>query len=482
LVPEEDTANLLLIAVASILVKALLEATETALISVRRARLTQLQEDGNKRAARVLQLLENPARFTTSIDRVGEVASVAGAVAAWLGAAQLFHTSPLGSHAAVLGLVLYIAALFFFGNVVPKTLASLKPDWLALATAGWVDRIAGLVYPPVTFLERLAGIFVKAGGGEVPDRSPYVTEEEIKIFAEQGVEVGELEEEEKEMIHSIFEFTDTIVREVMVPRIDITAVDIEASLEEVLEAILKEGHSRIPVYEGTIDNIIGILHARDVLDELARAHGLVSRGGESAPAQTRSFSLAQMRADGKLRPPYFIPENKKISELLREFRTTKTPIAIVVDEYGGTAGLVTIEDLLEEIVGEIMDEWDEEEVMVRPIDENCAVFDARTPIEDVNETLSVSLPDDEFETIGGFVFGLFGKLPSAGETISYQNVEFTVENADGHRITEVRVRKSVEEGEPESASNEEKRAKPKNNQALNGEANQKGKQSYSASG
>lgn len=481
MVPEEDTANLS-IAVAAILVKALLEAIETALISVRRARLNQLQEDGDKRAARVLQLLENPSRFTTSIDRIGEVASVAGAVAAWLGTAQFFRASPLESYAAALGLVCYIVALFFFGNVVPKTLASIKPDWLALTTAGWVDRMAGLVYPLVAFLERLAGVLVKAGGGEVSDRSPYVTEEEIKIFAEQGVEVGELEEEEKEMIHSIFEFTDTIVREVMVPRIDITAVDVDASLEEVLEAILKEGHSRIPVYEGTIDNIVGILHARDVLDELARAHGLMGPGGESASSQPCSFSLAQMRADGKLRPPYFIPENKKISELLRELRTTKTPIAIVVDEYGGTAGLVTIEDLLEEIVGEIMDEWDVEEVMIRPIDENCAVFDARTPIEDVNETLSVSLPDDEFETIGGFVFGLFGKLPSAGETISYQNVEFTVENADGHRITEVRVRKSVEESEPETTADEEKQAKPKNNQTANGEANQKGKQNYSASG
>ncbi|MGQ9699012.1 MAG: hemolysin family protein, partial [Armatimonadota bacterium] len=304
---------------------------------------------------------------------------------------------------------------------------------------------------------------VRAGGQEVPDRSPYVTEEEIKIFAEQGVEAGELEEEEKEMIHSILEFTDTVVREVMVPRIDITAVDIDSSLEQVLEAILKEGHSRIPVYEGSIDNIIGILHARDVLNEIARAQGILypHRFGDASPGPARpGFSLRQMRADNKLRAPYFIPENKKISELLKELRMSKTPIAIVVDEYGGTAGLVTIEDLLEEIVGEIMDEWDVEEEMIRPVDENCVIFDARVPVEDVNETLSVDLPDDEFETIGGFVFGLFGKLPSAGDTIEYKDLSFTVEKADSHRIMEVRACRTPREDRSSPTSEKERPRKP----------------------
>ena len=414
-----------------------MEAAETSLISVRRARLAQLEEEGNRRASRALRLLDDPGRFTTTIDRVGELAAVVGAVAAWR-----FGSGIHPHYGGPAGLVCFITAFFFLGNIVPKTLASMKPDWLALAMAGWIDRLSALIYPAVNWFQGLAAVAVRAGGGEVQDRSPYVTEEEIKIFAEQGVEAGELEEEEKEMIHSILEFTDTVVREVMVPRIDITAVDVDDSLEDVLEAILKEGHSRIPVYEGSIDNIIGILHARDVLNEIARAQGILSpphRFGDASPGPMRpGFSLRQMRADSKLRAPYFIPENKKISELLKELRMSKTPIAIVVDEYGGTAGLVTIEDLLEEIVGEIMDEWDVEEEMIRPVDENCVIFDARVPVEDVNEMLSVDLPDDEFETIGGFVFGLFGKLPSAGDTISYKDLDFTVEKADSHRIMEVK--------------------------------------------
>lgn len=418
-----------------------MEAAETSLISVRRSRLTQLEEEGSKRASRALRLLDDPARFTTTIDRVGELAAVVGAVAAW-GFGSGLHPR----YGGLAALLCFLAAFFFFGNIVPKTLAALKPDWLALAMAGWIDRLSLLIYPTVNWFQGLAAVAVRAGGGEVQDRSPYVTEEEIKIFAEQGVEAGELEEEEKEMIHSILEFTDTVVREVMVPRIDITAVDIDDSLEDVLKAILEEGHSRIPVYEGSIDNIIGILHARDVLSEITRTQGFLPhphRAGDAAPVPTRpGFSLRQMRADNKLRAPYFIPENKKISELLKEFRTSKTPIAIVVDEYGGTAGLVTIEDLLEEIVGEIMDEWDVEEEMIRQVDENCMVFDARVPVEDVNEALSVDLPDDEFETIGGFVFGLFGKLPSVGETISYKDLDFTVEKADSHRIMEVKACKT----------------------------------------
>jgi CBS domain containing-hemolysin-like protein len=424
----EDPGDLAL-AIGAILLKGFLEAAETSLVSARRPRLSQLQEEGNKRAARALRLLDDPGRFTTSIDRTGEAAGIVGGVAAWSLFRSLLGTVMPSGYAGALGVGCFILLFFLLGNMVPKSLAATNPEWLAMASAAWVDRLAYVVYPVVRSFGALAKRVGKAAGRGDAVPPPYVTEEEIKIFAEQGVEAGELEEQEKEMIHSIFEFTDTVVREVMVPRIDIVAVDVEASLDEVLQAILTGGHSRIPVYEGSIDNIIGILHARDVL--------------AAACSETREeLNLRELREAGKLRPPYLIPENKRVSELLREFRQRKTPIAIVVDEYGGTAGLVTIEDLLEEIVGEIMDEWDVEEQMVQPLPDGAFLFDARAPIEDVNEALGTALPHDEFETLGGFVFGLFGRLPAEGESITYQGLQLTVAKADRHRITQIRVVKT----------------------------------------
>lgn len=240
------------------------------------------------------------------------------------------------------------------------------------------------------------------------------------MLVQAGEDDGILEEDEKEMIHSIFEFTDTIVRKVMVPRIDVKAVEVDSSIEELMDVIISAGHSRVPVYDDTIDNIVGIVHAKDLLQVLYD-HSL-------------SMPLRDL-----MRPPYVIPENKMVDELLAEFKRSKIQMAIVVDEYGGTAGLVTIEDLLEEIVGDIMDEYDVEEPLVRMIDDNTAVVDARTPINEINDCMRLELPDEEFDTIGGFVFGLFGREAHVGDVAQYETVDLIVEQTDGHRIQQIRI-------------------------------------------
>jgi len=223
------------------------------------------------------------------------------------------------------------------------------------------------------------------------------------------------------MIHSIFEFGDTIVREVMVPRPDMVAVESKATVEEVLDLIIKVGHSRVPVYEDGIDNVVGLVYAKDLLIYLNKAK----------PGQTAAVLKKLMRA------AYFVPETKRVSELLKEMQQKKTHMAIVLDEYGGTAGLVTIEDLLEEIVGEIFDEYDLEEAMVEILSDDSYRIDGRAPMDEVRELLGVDLPEYGGETIGGFVYDLVGHIPVPGEVVEYDSLRFEVEKVTGRRISKI---------------------------------------------
>ena len=263
---------------------------------------------------------------------------------------------------------------------------------------------------------------VRLLGGK-PHIGPYVTEDDIKTLVNVGVEQNVLEEQERELIHSIIEFGDTIVREVMTPRTDMVTVEVSSSPRLALDRVIAEGYSKLPVYEETIDNVIGVVHDRELL--IALANGTIA-----------STSLRSL-----MRPLKHVPENKRISELLREMQRGKFSLAIVLDEYGGTAGLVTMEDLLEEIVGEIRDEHDEgEEEPIRRLSDTESVVEAGTNIEDVNSALAITLPHEEFETIGGFTVGLFGRLPREGEEIDAgAGVHLRVDRTRGRRILAVRV-------------------------------------------
>jgi putative hemolysin len=307
------------------------------------------------------------------------------------------------------------------GEIAPKSLALQHAEKYALGLGGAINFLSILALPAVKLVSFFSDVVVRPFGVHVRFSAPILTEEELKMLVEAGEEEGVIEQEEKAMIHSIFDFTDTVARQVMVPRTDMDAASVTSSLEELLDIITSTGHTRIPIYEDNIDNIIGVVHAKDLLPVLRQ--------------EKRAFNIREV-----MREAYFIPETKDVDELLAEFKRGNIQMAIVRDEYGGTAGLVTLEDLLEEIVGEIRDEYDVEEPLIEVIDENHAVANARMNIDDLNEQMSLSIPEDEeYETIGGFVFDLFGRQPNEGEAVSWSNLDFEIVEVEGGRIQRIAV-------------------------------------------
>jgi len=257
-------------------------------------------------------------------------------------------------------------------------------------------------------------------GGESLRGMPFITEEEIMTMVDAGQEVGVIEEDEKAMIYSVFALGDTLAREVMVPRIDIVALDVKTSLEEALDVVIHAGHSRIPTYENSIDNIVGVLYAKDLL-------------------QLWRDKREKVALRDVLRTPYFVPESKSVDELLEEMQQRKVHMVIVVDEYGGTAGVVTIEDIVEEIVGEIQDEYDAEEPIFEQSGEGEFIFNARIDLDDVNRLMGTALPTEMDDTLGGFIYNQLGKVPAPGETVRFDGLVIEVLTVSGRRIRKVRV-------------------------------------------
>ncbi len=422
--------------VALFVAHALFAAAETALRSVGRGRMTTLAEEGNKRASYVLRLLERPVSFLTALQVVKTLVTLAIAVE---GNALIIHgfahRPTVQPYAGLLTVLGGVFLLLLFGEIIPKVIAAQRPDRVALFSGWWVGLFTAIIYPLFQGIDRLSHLFVPRAGAGTNSRSPMEAEEEIKMMAAGGVESGEIEPEEQDMIRGVLTATDMVVREVMVPRMDLTAVEISRPVDDLLEAILEQGHSRIPLYEDSIDRIVGIVHARDVI----RAY----RNGDISRLTLRDLPL---------REPHFIPENKRLLDLLAEFRQSSIPIAIVVDEYGGTSGLVTLEDLLEEIVGEIKDESDVEEEPFVDVDERTVIFASRAPVEDVNERMKSHLPEDDFDTIGGFVFGQMGRVPEPGQSVEFDGLTLTVEQADSRRIHRVRVTRHNDEIEEPATS------------------------------
>jgi len=416
-------------------------AAEIAIASVRKTRLNQLAEEGNRNAQVALSLAEDSSRFLATIQvgvtLVGFFASASAAVSlsstvgAWIASLPLPAAITASGQAIAVFLITSLLAfiMILFGELVPKTLALSHTEATALAVARPVDWLARLASPIVRLLSALTNAITGRFGNRQISRMPFITEDEIKTIVDAGEEGGVIEEAEKEMIYSIFDLGDTLAREVMVPRIDITALESTASLDQAVKTILEAGHSRIPLYADTIDNVIGILYAKDLLRYL---------GDREINVDLRAVA----------RPPYFVPESKRIDDLLKELQVRRVHMAIVVDEYGGTAGLVTIEDILEEIVGEIQDEYDVgEEPAVAQVGPDEYIFEARTDLDDVNDLLGTDLPKELGETLGGFIYGQLGKVPAAGERLMIQNnnVEMEVLQVTGRRIKKVRVRRLVTE-------------------------------------
>jgi putative hemolysin len=397
---------------------AFFSGSEAALISLSRIHARAMAEKGVRGSDAVLRLLQDRNRFLTTILIGNTIVLLAADSLATL----LFVRAGI-RNAAVWSTLLMTVLLLTFGEIIPKTVAVANNERWAVRLAPLVDRLAWLMTPLNRAVLVLTNAIVRLFGVSPAARGPFVTEEDIRTIVDVGVEQKVLEAGEREMIHSIIQFGDTIVREVMTPRPDMVAVEVSASARRALDLVIAEGYSKLPVYEETIDNVIGVVHDRELL--IALADG----------------TLAQTPIRALMRPIALVPETKPVADMLREMQRGKFSLAIVVDEYGGTAGLVTMEDLLEEIVGEIRDEHDEgEEEPIRVLSEDEAVVDAGTNIEDVNARLGLHLPHEEFETIGGLTVGLFGHLPVEGEEIAAgDDVRLRIDRTRGRRILAVRV-------------------------------------------
>jgi putative hemolysin len=414
---------------------ALLSTLETAVLNARRSRLAGCGPEGRLRAAE--SVLEQPEPFQTSAHLAKSLSeAVLYASAAFLGL-ELRLVARGGTVPTTLGDLLseawpaiLIAALLAFlavtllGEALPKALAARNPERVLVRGSGFIQGFT-LALTPVRLIAGTLGRALARSTGAIPRLTARAahSEEEIKLLVEGSTEEGVFEHEEKEMIHSVIEFSDTIARQVMVPRIDICSVPHDATVESVVTAAMESGHSRLPVYEGTLDTIVGVVHVKDLLP-------LLLAGERNGPIS------------GVLRQPYFVPEGKKLDELLQEFRRHKSQLAIVVDEFGGTAGLVTVEDVLEEIVGEIQDEYDVAEHPPLPEPNKGGgdiVVDARALLSDVNETYSLSLPEGENDTLGGLVFSLLGRPAQLGERVSVAGTDLIVEAMDGLRLLKIRI-------------------------------------------
>ncbi len=407
----------LIVLIATLILCGVASAAETAFTSISRIKLKNLVEEGDTKAAEIERLLAEPNTFLSAILIVNSVAVI---VASSLATVLSLRFS--GTYGELLSSILISLVVLIFCEITPKTAAVQNPLRWAHALIGPVKGTAWVLHPVVVTLGSITSFFVRLLGGQIKHKGPFVTEEELRLLVTVGEEEGVLEEDETEMIHSIFEFADTTVREVMIPRIDMVTLDSNATVNEAVDVALQGGFSRIPVYEESVgtDEIIGVLYTKDMLKQLREGHN--------------TFPIRDL-----VRSAYFVPETKKLDDLLREIRQKRVHMVIVVDEYGSVAGLVTIEDLVEEIIGDIQDEYDHEEVLYEKVNENEYIFDAKINIYEFSDMMDMKLEDGDYETLGGFVYEQLDKIPLAGDSISYKDLKFTVLTTRGRRITKIRV-------------------------------------------
>jgi len=433
----------LLVIIVLVAINGVFVAAEIALVSIRRSRVEQLVEEGRRGAHRVRNLTSDPGRFLAvvqlAVTFVGFLAAAFAGVQLSAPLATVLTDAGLDAGTAggvALVVVTVLVSLFtiVFGELVPKTLALAHPESFATSLAVPVDLLGRLLHPIVVLLTRATEAIARLLGAEVSTEQ-QISADELRLIVERGGEQGILEAEEEQMINAVIELGDRRVHEVMVPRVAIAALPSDGTLEQAIDLVIEVGHSRIPVYHDSIDEIVGILYAKDLLPYLK------PDAGPRPPLRKL------------LRPPVLVPESMTVDDLLHEFQRRKVHIAIVLDEYGGTAGLVTIEDLLEEIVGEIQDEYDVEEPMVVRLSEHEARVDGRADVDELAELfdLDLKLEDaEEYDTIGGLVYHRVGGVPAPGDSIDVDGLRLTVETTDGRRVGKVLVTRRAERPAPPS--------------------------------
>lgn len=394
---------------------AFFSASEITLMSLSKIRIRYMQDEGVKGAKLVSSLIENPNKLLSSIlvgNNVVNIAATSISTSLFIGL--------MGEKGVALATAVMTVLVLIFGEITPKTIAANNSEKVSLLVSKPIKAIIFILRPIVWIFNIITNIIFKLFGITNKGAKSFITEEELKTMVNVSHEEGVLEMEEREIINNVFEFGDMQAKNAMVQRIDMVAIDMEDSYDEIIQVFKTEKLSRMPVYEETIDDIVGILNIKDIIflsDE-----------------EIESFDIKNY-----MREPFFTYEFKKITQLLEEMKLEKSQMAIVVDEYGGTSGLLTIEDLVEVIVGDIEDEYDEEEDEIQVIKEDEYIVDGSTKIGDVNELIGVNLESEEFDSIGGFIIGHLSRLPEENEVIEVDNIRFCIESIEKNRIKKIRI-------------------------------------------
>jgi CBS domain containing-hemolysin-like protein len=418
------TLFLELLAVAALLLlNAFFVAAEYGLVTARRTRITELRDQGNRRARLVLQITANPPRFIAAMQLGVTITSLAiGAVGEPV-FARIFEPIPATIVSFGLAFLVITYLHVVIGELVPKGIALGHAEATALVVSRPVSWFFVVMRPLIWVLQNSSDGVLRLIGLEPPgeERGTALSEAELKMLLDRSTESGELERQEQEMLYKVFDFADKEVADVMVPRPQVVALSVELPPEEALAAVIDSPFTRYPVYRDSLDNIVGVLHVRDLFS------ALVDRG------------IANVRIEEILRDDYIVPETKDLAAMLTEFRRTNQHMAIVVDEYGAMQGIVTLEDLLEEIVGEIEDEFDLPDESVERIDDDTIRIDGTFPIDDFNDQFKTQIPIEDYHSMGGFVFGILGRAPEVGDSMDFDGLRFDVLEVEGSRIHKIAV-------------------------------------------
>lgn len=420
----------LLLILVLVLVNAFFAASEMAIVSLNKNKVISLAEEGSIKAKYLLKLLREPSKFLATI-QVG--ITLAGFLASASAATNISKrlsyvlqklNLPGSDEIAVVVITILLSYVtLVFGELFPKRIALQKSEQIAMLAVKPILFISKIASPFVKMLTASTNVLVKIFGLNLDKLEEKVSEEEIRSMIKVGEENGVINEIEKDMIDSIFRFDDTLAKEIMTPRTNVFALELNTPIEEQLNRISEEQYSRIPVYENDIDNVVGVLYMKDLFIQL------------------KNNDIRNINIKNLLRTAYFVPETKNIDALFRELQSTKNHMAILIDEYGGFSGIVTIEDLIEEVMGNIFDEYDDNTDYIKKIDTNTYLINGLIPIDEVNENLNINLPSDDIDTIGGFVVTLLGTIPKEDDdsTVEYNNLKFKIEKVNEKRIEELKV-------------------------------------------
>lgn len=424
----DSTGIQILIVVVLLGLSAFFSSAETAFTTVNRIRMRSLAEAGDARAATVMKVVEDQGKMLSAILVGNNIVNLSASSLMTTLTMQVFGSRAVGAATGVLTLLILV-----FGEISPKTISTLYSEQISLKYARIMYALITVMTPVVFVVNCLAMGFLRILRIDPNKKQEAITEDELRTIVQVSHEEGVIETEEKKMINNVFDFGDSVAKDVMVPRIDMVMADVKSTYEDLIELFRKERFTRIPVYEETTDNVIGIINMKDLL----------------LWDQEKEFCIRDF-----LREPLYTYEFKKTAELMVEMRKTFNNIVIVLDEYGATAGLVTLEDMLEEIVGEIRDEYDEdEEDEVKKIGEDEYLVNGSTKLDDLNERLELKLESEDYDSIGGLVIGLLDHLPDEGEEVDYKNLHLVVEHVEKNRIDTVRLRILKEEKAEEPAEN-----------------------------